>query len=207
MGAATCLNCGAALRPQSRFCPKCATPVAGAAPAIPAPPSAPGMGRGGGYTARPVAPRPPMASPRPGGGFPPRGTFVKDEPKRPGTVLYQDREKGPVLGWLVIMKGKGRGRDFRIEKESLTIGREGSCDVALDDETASRQHARVRRDSERFAVFDLGSANGTFVNRERVYKQDLNDGDVIRVGETLLLFKEAKPGPQWTPAPDSSTDT
>jgi pSer/pThr/pTyr-binding forkhead associated (FHA) protein len=123
---------------------------------------------------------------------------VKDQPRRPGTLLYEDRDRGPVMGWLVIMRGRRRGTDFRISKDTLVIGREGSSDVALDDETASRQHVRIRREKKRFVLFDLGSSNGTFVNRERVQRHELEDGDVIRVGETLLLFKEAKPGPKWS---------
>lgn len=190
MAERTCHNCGATLRPQSRFCPRCATPVAQGGAASPKP--------GGGYTVRPVRSPPPIASPRPGAGAPPRGTFVKEEQKRPGTVLYEDREKAPVLGWLVIMKGKRRGSDFRIDKDSVTIGREGSCDVALDDDTASREHSRIKKEGDRFEVIDLGSANGTFLNRKKVQRHKLKDGDVIKVGETLLLFKEAKPGRSWT---------
>lgn len=183
----TCSSCGAALRPQSRFCPKCATPITGGGQ----------PGQGSGYTVRPPASPPPVSNPRVGAGTPARGTFVKEERKRPGTILYGDRETPPVLGWLVIMKGKRRGTDFKIDKDSITIGREGSCDVALDDETASREHARIRKDGQTFVLFDLGSANGTFLNREQIQKQQLEDGDVLRVGETLLIFKEAKPGPKW----------
>lgn len=184
MSTATCPACGAMLRPQSRFCPQCAT----ALPIQPAmAPPAPG-----------AIPRPPSMMPRPPMGTPSRGTFVKNEPRqRPGTLLYQDQTRPEVLGWILILKGKRRGSDFRISGESMYIGRDGSCDVALDDETASRKHALIRHSAEGFVVVDLGSANGTFLNRKRVQHESLTDGDVVRVGETLLLFKQATPGPQW----------
>lgn len=132
---------------------------------------------------------------------------MKNEPRqRPGTLLYQEQAKSQVLGWLLILKGKRRGSDFRISTDSLYIGRDGSCDVALDDETASRKHAMIRHSPEGFVIVDLGSANGTFRNRRKVQHDALKDGDVLRIGETLLLFKEAIPGPQWqeTGGPSSS---
>jgi pSer/pThr/pTyr-binding forkhead associated (FHA) protein len=177
-----CTNCGAALRPQSRFCPQCATPVQA--------PAGPGAG-----FAPARSPRPPVPRPAP---VPPRGTVIKSEPQRPGTVLYGKRDQPPVLGWLVILKGPRLGTDFKVSSETVVIGREGRCDVALDDETASREHARIRVIDGEFVIFDLGSGNGTFVNRRQVQRENLHDGDVIKVGETLLLFKEAKPGPQWS---------
>src|SRR6266542_3814904 len=123
MAMQTCHNCGATLRPQSRFCPKCATPVGGPPGQVYQPPP--------GYTARTAGP-PPIASPRPRPGAPPRGTVVKEGgPARksgPGTVLYEERNRPPVLGWIVVMKGKQRGLDFRIDKESVVIGREEGCD-------------------------------------------------------------------------------
>lgn len=185
MSAATCPTCGAMLRPQSRYCPQCSSPV----PVQPMPMGGPSVG---------AIPRPPSAVPRPPMGAPARGTFIKSEPRqRPGTLLYQEQSRPQVLGWILILKGKRRGSDFRISSESMYIGRDGSCDVALDDETASRKHALIRYSSEGFVLVDLGSANGTFLNRRRAQHENLDDGDVIRVGETLLLFKQAVPGPQW----------
>lgn len=187
MSAATCPACGAMLRPQSRYCPQCSSPV----PVQPMPMGPPGGG----------VPRPPSMVPRPPAGAPARGTFIKNEPRqRPGTLLYQEQSRPQVLGWILILKGKRRGSDFRISSESLYIGRDGSCDVALDDETASRKHALIRHSSDGFVLVDLGSANGTYLNRRRAQHEELTDGDVIRVGETLLLFKEAIPGPQWKAA-------
>ncbi len=182
--AQTCGSCGAGLRPESRFCPRCSTPVRQ---------NAPREGRGRSLT-------PPPSPGRRGVPVPPPGTFVKREANRPGTVLYGEKERRPVLAWLVIMNGKRVGTDFRIDRESVSIGRDASCDVALDDELASRQHAKLQRRDNSFVLIDVGSANGTQVNRHDVERTELQDGDVIRIGETQLLFKVARPGPQWTEA-------
>src|SRR5205814_644958 len=91
MAAQTCRNCGAALRPQSRFCPKCAAPVGAAPPAYQPPP---------GYTARTAGP-PPVASPRPRPGAPARGTVV-----RVGATLLLCKAAKPNEAWLASRAGE-----------------------------------------------------------------------------------------------------
>lgn len=180
---ATCPACSAALRPTSVFCPSCGTPVGGAtgaAPAAPPPPRpAPGNFTVPGGPARAVPPK--------------RGTVIKEEAKRPGTVLYSQKRDIPVCGWLVVLRGRRQGRDFRIEKDASVLGRDGKCDYPIEDDTVSREHCRIRRDGETFHVHDLGSGNGTYLNGKRVYHAELTDGDILKVGESLILFKEAKP--------------
>lgn len=124
---------------------------------------------------------------------PKRGTVIKEEAKRPGTVLYSQKRDVPVCGWLVILRGRRQGRDFRIENEASVLGRDGKCDYPIEDDTVSREHCRIRRDGDKFHVHDLGSGNGTYLNGERVYHAELTDGDILKVGEALILFKEAKP--------------
>jgi hypothetical protein len=149
--------------------------------------------------AQPVMPRPtPGGFTVPGGARPPaaapprRGTVIKEEAKRPGTVLYSQKRDLPVCGWLVVLRGRRQGRDFRIEKDSSVLGRDGHCDYPIEDDTVSREHCRIRRDGDSFKIHDLGSGNGTYLNGERVYHADLTDGDILKVGESLILFKEAK---------------
>lgn len=175
---ATCTSCSTQLRPTAAFCPGCGIAVGGApAPAMPLPASFTQLGGGA-----PRAPAPPK-----------RGTVIKEEAKRPGTVLYSQKRDLPVCGWLVILRGRRQGRDFRIEKDASVLGRDGKCDYTIEDETVSREHCRIRRDGETFHVHDLGSGNGTYLNGERVYHAALTDGDILKVGESLILFKEAKP--------------
>ena len=68
------------------------------------------------------------------------------------------------------------------------IGRSPDCDVFLDDVTVSRKHAEILRDGERFTINDLGSLNGTFVNRRRIETGELEDDDEVQIGKYRLTF-------------------
>ena len=94
---------------------------------------------------------------------------------------------------LVVTAGPAAGRRLALEDE-LVIGRAVSGEGRLaDDPELSRRHARLARDAEgRLTVEDLGSANGTFVNDERVTEpRTLEQGDSIRVGESTMELTEA----------------
>ena len=69
------------------------------------------------------------------------------------------------------------------------MGRARANDVVLEDEAISGQHMRIRPEDGRFVLHDLGSTNGTRVNERRVSRHPLQDGDVIRVGDTSLRFR------------------
>lgn len=98
----------------------------------------------------------------------------------------------PQVGWLVIMEGKRRGRDFRLGRVT-SIGRDATRnDVILDDEAVSAEHARIKLERKQFVLYDLASSNRTFVNKEQIEKQALADGDEITIGETTLVFKEVR---------------
>jgi adenylate cyclase len=75
-------------------------------------------------------------------------------------------------------------------KDNLSIGRTPENDIELKDSLISRRHTSIVRKGDRFMVYDLGSSNGTFVNREKIESKPLENGDVIRVGETELFFLE-----------------
>ena len=100
------------------------------------------------------------------------------------TLFLRER---PVLE---ITAGPGKGRVFPLSSESATsVGRARANDIALEDEAVSGQHFRVRPEEGGFVVHDLGSTNGTKVNERRVARHGLQDGDVIRIGDTSLRFK------------------
>jgi len=83
---------------------------------------------------------------------------------------------------------------FRVLGPSLTLlGREGATDIAIEDPGISRRHAAFELADGVTTIGDLGSANGLFVNGERVRSRALADGDLIRVGDTLLRYFEAWP--------------
>jgi len=94
--------------------------------------------------------------------------------------------KGPVL---VVRSGGGRaGESFHPSGDRTLIGRSPDCDVFLDDVTVSRRHAEITRDGDRFSIADLGSLNGTFVNRKRIESQVLEDDDEVQIGKYRLTF-------------------
>jgi pSer/pThr/pTyr-binding forkhead associated (FHA) protein len=93
---------------------------------------------------------------------------------------------GPAF---VIRAGGGRtGEAFALDRAQTTIGRSPDCDIFLDDVTVSRRHAVVVRGEERFAIEDSGSLNGTFLNRSRIERGDLENGDEVQIGKYRLIF-------------------
>ncbi len=105
-----------------------------------------------------------------------------------GVSLEEIGVPGPAL---VVRSGGGRaGETFHPEGERTTIGRSPECDIFLDDVTVSRKHAVLVRQGDSFTIEDLGSLNGTFVNRRRIDSAPLEDGDELQIGKyrlTLLL--------------------
>jgi pSer/pThr/pTyr-binding forkhead associated (FHA) protein len=90
---------------------------------------------------------------------------------------------------LVIRAGGGRvGESFPVEGERLAIGRRPESDIFLDDVTVSRDHALLVRRGGEYYLDDCGSLNGTYVNRQRVDSQQLEDGDELQIGKYKLSF-------------------
>jgi hypothetical protein len=95
---------------------------------------------------------------------------------------------GPVL---LVRAGGGReGEIIGLDSDVLTIGRSPHSDLFLDDVTVSRHHARVLHDEAGFLVEDLNSLNGTYVNRKRIERHQLFDGDELQIGKFKLAFLE-----------------
>ncbi|HZO49163.1 MAG TPA: FHA domain-containing protein [Gaiellaceae bacterium] len=106
---------------------------------------------------------------------------VRDDP-----VALDLAIKGPAL---VVRAGGGReGETFTPAGERTLIGRTPECDIFLDDVTVSRRHAELLREGDRFTIRDLGSLNGTFVNRRRVESAELHDDDEVQIGKYRLTF-------------------
>ena len=91
---------------------------------------------------------------------------------------------------LFVIQGHNRGARFELPPNAaaVSIGREAGNMIQLDDHEISRRHAEIRRVGEALVVGDLKSSNGTFVNDVRVERSELDSGDRIRVGRTLLVF-------------------
>jgi len=104
----------------------------------------------------------------------------------PAAALQDLPGKGPTL---VVRSGGGRaGESFLLAEERTLIGRSPECDVFLDDVTVSRRHAQIARNGPRFTIEDLGSLNGTFVNRRRIESTELEDDDELQIGKYRLTF-------------------
>jgi hypothetical protein len=94
----------------------------------------------------------------------------------------------PGLGLFVVRHGPNAGSSYRLDNDTTTIGRHPDSDVFLDDITVSRRHVRIDRDSEGYVLHDVGSLNGTYVNRKRVDQMRLRHGDEVQVGRYRLSF-------------------
>lgn len=82
---------------------------------------------------------------------------------------------------------------YRLTSRRTLLGRDPSCDIALDDNLASRNHAAISADSDGYLLTDLGSTNGTFVNDNRITAEyRLNAGNLIRMGGTILKFMSSQ---------------
>jgi len=89
---------------------------------------------------------------------------------------------------LVVRRGPNAGSRFLLDSDLTTAGRHPESDIFLDDVTVSRRHAEFYRHAGRFTVRDVGSLNGTYVNRERIEETELSGGDEVQVGKFRLLF-------------------
>ena len=92
---------------------------------------------------------------------------------------------------LVIRAGGGRaGETFAVAGERMAIGRTPEAEVFLDDVTVSRNHALLVRRRDGLYIDDLGSLNGTYVNRRRIESHRLADGDELQIGKYKLTYLE-----------------
>jgi hypothetical protein len=94
----------------------------------------------------------------------------------------------PGTALLVVRRGPNAGSRFLLDTDLTLVGRHPDSDIFLDDVTVSRRHAEFYRDRGRFTVRDVGSLNGTYVNRERIEEVDLTAGDEVQVGKFRLVF-------------------
>jgi pSer/pThr/pTyr-binding forkhead associated (FHA) protein len=99
----------------------------------------------------------------------------------------------PGVGMLVVTRGPNSGSKYALDEPLVTAGRHPDSVIFLDDITVSRRHAEVRRDEGGYQVSDVGSLNGTYLNRERVESARLTDGDELQIGTFKLLFLAGRP--------------
>lgn len=89
---------------------------------------------------------------------------------------------------LVVKRGPNAGSRFLLDQAVTTAGRHPESDIFLDDVTVSRRHAEFRKNGDSYEVVDVGSLNGTYVNREPKNSAVLANGDEVQVGKFRLVF-------------------
>jgi pSer/pThr/pTyr-binding forkhead associated (FHA) protein len=117
-------------------------------------------------------------------------TFMPEEPADAGevevSVPMHDIQAG--AGLLVVKRGPEVGAKYLLGTDTTRVGRHPESDIFLDDITVSRRHAEFMRRGSGFVVKDVGSLNGTYVNRERIDEAELASGDEVQIGKFKLVF-------------------
>src|SRR5690349_16935073 len=80
------------------------------------------------------------------------------------------------------------GKKFNLDTPTVNIGRSSKCDIQVDQESVSRNHARIINTGKSLILRDLGSTNGTYVNDAVVDEYVLRDADLIKIGRTIFKF-------------------
>ena len=119
----------------------------------------------------------------------PRPDFL-NEAAPVDTLRCRGLEGLPPGSGLLVKRGPSAGCQFRLDKPATSAGRHPGSDIFLDEVTVSRKHAEFRWENDEFHVVDLGSLNGTYVNRQAVDSAVLANGDEVQIGKfrTLLTF-------------------
>lgn len=108
----------------------------------------------------------------------------------------------PDMPSLILISEDYPRQVFQLGRATLMVGRDDNSSIRVDDDCVSRNHASIVLDGENYIVRDNGSANGTFVNGERVNRHVLRQHDIIRFGSCLFLvdMQEGRRGPTGTRA-------
>ncbi len=117
------------------------------------------------------------------------GAEVEAEPAAPVDLEAAAVERlGPGTALLVVRQGPAAGARFLLDDVLTTVGRHPDSEIFLDDITVSRRHAQFIRDEDSFRVHDVGSLNGTYVNRSRIDDVVLSNGDEVQIGKYRMVF-------------------
>ncbi len=125
-----------------------------------------------------------------------------DNAKEKRTMLYEDSsgvddeakeaEEPMLFAWVVLLDEENLPiQQIRLLKSKNILGNGKETDITLDDDFVSRLHAMVYYESSdgEYYLSDLGSTNGTFLNKRKIMKEKLTDGDCFRIGDTHMIFK------------------
>ncbi|HET7356566.1 MAG TPA: FHA domain-containing protein [Nocardioidaceae bacterium] len=172
-----CTACGHRNPDDARFCSQCGTPIV-------TEPAAPG--------ARSEEPAETTSTITFGG--PSKSELAEERTLNEADAAAVDAlPAGSAL--LVVQRGPSAGSRFLLDTDVVSAGRHPDSEIFLDDVTVSRRHAEFRRGSEGYRVADVGSLNGTYVNRDRIDEVTLQGGDEVQIGKYRLVYfaSQAKP--------------
>ena len=161
-----CTACGTENAAGSRYCAHCGAPLTGANAGVP--PS--------GADVTSILSAGAVHGADGDGEFSPEAHQRAIDALSPGSAL------------LVVRRGPNAGSRFLLDQPVTTAGRHPDSDIFLDDVTVSRRHAEFRRDPYGVKVRDVGSLNGTYVNRDRIDEVQLNNGDEVQIGKYRLVY-------------------
>jgi hypothetical protein len=161
-----CTHCGHVNPDGARFCSYCGTPLVTGSPS----------GEQPGETTSTISL----------GGSEATGEVEQGEELVADLAAVEALPVGNAL--LVVKRGPNAGSRFLLDSDLTTAGRHPESDIFLDDVTVSRRHAEFYRHGSTFTVRDVGSLNGTYVNRERIEEAELSGGDEVQVGKFRLVF-------------------
>ncbi|MFD7793269.1 FHA domain-containing protein [Streptomyces sp. NPDC059759] len=175
MSALVCTRCGNRNAENSRFCSNCGAPLRGGAERPSETTSTISISGIEAYDAEVTGQTPsPMLSPE-------------------AQAAVDALPLGSAL--LVVRRGPNSGSRFLLDSDLTTAGRHPQSDIFLDDVTVSRRHVEFRRVADgSFTVADVGSLNGTYVNRERIDQVALSNGDEVQIGKYRLVFYASQRG-------------
>ena len=172
-----CTACGRQNPDDARFCSQCGTrlvTVVSSQPEVPAQAGASPAGAGG--TDATMTFRAPAKS-----------DFGDERALNEEDAAAVDAlPSGSAL--LVVQRGPSAGSRFLLDTDVVTAGRHPDSEIFLDDVTVSRRHAEFVRGPQGFTVRDVGSLNGTYVNRDRIDSKVLSGGDEVQIGKFRLVY-------------------
>ena len=173
-----CTQCGKQNPDDARFCSQCGTRLlTEQTPTVPTP--------------APSAESPSETTATITFGSPVKGDAAKQDVDGP-QLNPQDAAAVDALpsghALLVVQRGPSAGSRFLLDTETVTAGRHPESEIFLDDVTVSRRHAEFRRGGDGYTVVDVGSLNGTYVNRDRIDEKLLQGGDEVQIGKYRLVY-------------------
>lgn len=123
-----------------------------------------------------------------------RATYVELQPTSggpaPAPARSPQRKTKKAPRKAAVTQGPKRGQTYELSEE-LIIGRGDKCQIVLDDTYVSQVHARIFSRGDAFMIEDLGSTNGTYLNRRRITAPvELQRGDEVKIGKSVLEMRK-----------------